>query len=108
MTPPPPRALLKDRIEQARRALRLPESVSLHDLQRAYRRECRASHPDGLPPEARGEAEARMKVVNEAYATLKDFIQRTPVSLRAEDLERAAFDPDQWWREHFGQAPRRG
>lgn len=55
-------------------ALGVPRSASLSDIKKAYRRLAREYHPDANPDNA--EAEARFKLIAEAYAVLGDAQKR--------------------------------
>ncbi len=52
------------------RLLGLTPKATAQDIKRAYRRLARRCHPDANPPERKEWAEARMRVLNEAYEVL--------------------------------------
>ena len=53
------------------------ETIEDHDqIHRAYRRQVRCWHPDQFThqPEIHAQAEERLKRINHAYSTLKDYL----------------------------------
>ena len=60
--------------------LGLDTIVDQDHIHRAYRRQVRRWHPDQFThqPEFRAQAEERLKQINHAYATLKDYLIKRP------------------------------
>jgi len=91
------------RVDHARRVLGLPDVVNFAEIQKAYHEQSRRWHPDQHEGK-RGEVFTdRMREINEAYKTLKDYFLRCPISLRKEDL-REPLDVGEWWWNRFGTA----
>ncbi len=67
--------------------LGLDEIVDLDHIHRAYRRQVRHWHPDQFThqPEIRTQAEERLKQINQAYGTLKDYLRTHPPAQKFSD-----------------------
>ncbi len=70
------------------RLLGLTPQATVQEIKRAYRRLARRYHPDANPPERKEWAEARMRLLNEAYEVL------------GRPKSRAAYDQGRrpWWK----------
>jgi hypothetical protein len=91
------------RVDHARRVLGLPDVVNFAEIQKAYHEQSRRWHPDRHEGKHGEEFTDRMREINEAYKTLKDYFLRCPISLRKEDL-REPLDVGEWWWNRFGTA----
>jgi DnaJ-class molecular chaperone len=92
---------LRQRLEEARRLLQLPQRVSFHEIQQAYHRQSRRWHPDRQDPGQQAIFNRKMQEINSAYRLLKDYCFRQQVSLRSEDIQEP-LDWEIWWKKRFG------
>lgn len=66
-------------LQEAYEILSLPIGSPLEEVERAFRDEAQLCHPDrfsDLAESVRERAEARFKIINEAYQTIQDFTER--------------------------------
>jgi curved DNA-binding protein len=87
--------------------LGVPRTASQDDIQRAYRKAARASHPDVSKDPG---AEERFKDVSEAYDVLSDPQTRRRYDAFGPDFRQVPpdADPDTWARARSGAGARRG
>ncbi len=87
------------RIDEARRLLRLPSRVTRSQIQEAYRAAVRDLKGQELPD---GEADARLAALNDGYRLLMGFVDHYTVDLTPNE---DGMTDEEWWMYHFGQDP---
>jgi len=81
-----------EKLDEARRALELPEEATLEEIRRAYRRKVLQLHPDRKREQRCREYRKEMVQVNKAYQIIRDYIREYRFSFKKEEAER--YDPD--------------
>ncbi|MDA8161220.1 MAG: DnaJ domain-containing protein [Desulfobacteraceae bacterium] len=91
------------KIVAAKELLGLGDQASLREIKSAYRRLAKQRHPDLTRPSETPNAD--MRELNAAYGILMEHCAsyRLPLSPPANPAE--ALDPEEWWRERFGEDP---
>ena len=86
-------------IEAAATLLGLGESATWGEIRRAYHALCKERHPDVAGDEG------EMPQLNAAYERLRAHCEayRFPLSQAAAGGD--LYDPQEWWRARFGEAP---
>lgn len=72
----------------------------LEVIKAAYKAKARRLHPDAVPPEKRGWAEAEFKKLNEAHAILSNPQNRTEYDKRLIAEQRSGRSADSPWMAH--------
>ncbi|HIE33415.1 MAG TPA: J domain-containing protein [Thermodesulfobacteriaceae bacterium] len=85
-----------EKLEAARRLLKLPRETSRAEIREAYRRLAASFHPD------RGGDPEKMKALNEAYNLLMEYCEHYRIELTPNDPGASA---EEWWVMHFGEDP---
>ena len=94
---------LFNRINEARKILKLPESATMEEIKRNYRRLLKNWHPD-LRPEEKEIRHKMTKRINSAYRILMDYCQHYQFSFKENEVNKY-ISPEEWWLKRFGHDP---
>ena len=93
------------KILAAKELLGLGDQASLREIKSAYRRLAKERHPDLTAAHPGETGNHDMRELNTAYGVLMEHCAsyRLPLSPPANPSE--SMDPEEWWRERFGEDP---
>ncbi|MBW2036230.1 MAG: J domain-containing protein [Deltaproteobacteria bacterium] len=92
-----------DQITEARKILELPESATLQEVKRQYKKLMAKWHPD-KSREKKEICEEKAKKINEAYKEIMNYCNNYSFSFSKEEVEKYITE-EEWWFKRFGNDP---
>jgi len=89
-----------EEISEARKVLRLGETVTLKEIKQAYRRMAFRHHPDTTSDGNDTQSEETMKKLNWAYKLLMEYCAHYKYSFREEDAART-YPHDEYLKKYY-------